>query len=325
MENENKKIAKVDELIALCHILDNYDEFSKNLNSFLSSKDNRNDIDDLYKKSYGKNINSKKVEMFYQSNKKVVDTINKYYSIYDFMWYNYDTAGNLYESSNLKFFYQYILDNKKDLAKILGVLNKIKKLNIQKLQLYENLDFTTDEYEVNTFFWENCDIAYLDNMEAIPNYQSDIVKYKSTGSNYKIIGQPLLTTLNNIKIIVNSLVFDANRLPNSMSKESIFDKIIDLKNKKLEECEAIKKHIDLSLNIETIISRFRSIDDLVNRIDDIENKDKLIELMVEILVKIGQLDNISSNYDSSISEHYPSVTPKILEKEKKIIFRKKNV
>lgn len=56
MEKENKKIENVDGLIALCHILDEYDEFSKNLSNLMVEEYNRDNVNYLYQISNGKFI-----------------------------------------------------------------------------------------------------------------------------------------------------------------------------------------------------------------------------------------------------------------------------
>lgn len=321
MDNKKIKEAYIDNLIALCHILDDYSEFNKNLSNLISTKYNRNDVYYLYEISNGKfMVGTKKVKQFYKKNKVVVDIINKYSDISQFINRNYDCKGKPIESSGLDFFYQYILDNKKDLEKILAVLNKIKELGFDNLKFDENLNFTNTEYQIETKFSHNFNVEYLDNIEIMPNYQRHIVKYKTADSNYKIIILPSFNEEISIyfrEIIVNSLTFDANRLPESITKKNIFDKIINLANDKKDECAAIRTSVDLSMSLDSLSSNFDSTNNLLSRIDDIENKDELLKILSEIQLNLSKLKSASTNYNNRLSDKY-SIPEETLQKEKKL-------
>lgn len=348
MENKEVKEVYIDNLIALCHILDGYDEFNKNLRNLMADADNILNIDYLYRISKDKFIHSaknvnqfykknkiyciskdkfindaKNVNQFYEKNKIVVDTINKYIDIWDFINFNYDIKGNLNNNSSLNFFYQYILNNREDLDKILLVLNKIKELGFNCLKFDENLDFTTHEYNVYTVFDNNIRVEYLDNMERIPNYQSDVVKYKTTGSNYKISIIPLIMGGNekipkyDTEIIINSLTFNENRLPETILKENTFDKIISLAKDKREECSAIRNSIDLSMGLDSLSSSLDFTNNLLSKIDDIENKDELLKVLSEMKLNLDKLKKASISYDNSLFDKY-SISKETFQKEKRL-------
>ncbi len=330
---ETKKVKEIytDNLIALCHIIDSYSEFSKNLRSFISTKYNRDNVEYLYQMSNGKFIfGAKKVKQFYQKNKTIIDLINKYSNISMFINQHYDNQGNPYELADLDFFYQYILNKKDCLKQILETLNKIKKLGFEKLQFDENLDFTTNDYKINKSFKYNNNIEYLDNMEAIPNYESDVINYKTKGSNYKITIKPSVRTIINQdisgydkKIIVNSLNFDANKLPEIMTKENTFDKIISLANEKNDECEAIRNSVNLSISLDFLCLSINSINNLLSRIDDIENKDDLLNILSEMKLNLNKLQTANLKYASNIEQVYPSITSDMLQEEKNLYLNRK--
>lgn len=74
MENKEVKEVYIDNLIALCHILDGYDEFNKNLRNLMADADNILNIDYLYRISKDKFIHSaKNVNQFYKKNRCVLD------------------------------------------------------------------------------------------------------------------------------------------------------------------------------------------------------------------------------------------------------------
>lgn len=326
MKNKNINI-NINDLIILCHILDSYNDFNQELINLMSStKFNIYNLLLLSKTNRKNFLCNRKTKKFYLKYKDIFNIINNYNNALSFIVDNYIiNQNNITRKSNLDFFYQYIMNNKNNLEKILAVLNRINELGFKKLKFDENLDFTASEYKVNTLFNGNTNIEYLDNMKAIPNYQNDVVKYKTTGSNYKVIINPSITIVVNgnisehdKKIVVNSLVFDANRLPNSISTESIFNEILALKNSKSKECDAIKNSIDLNLNMEGLISQFISIDNTINRINDIENKDELLIILAEMQTILDKLKMAASNYDINIAKTYPAITPDILQKEKKL-------
>lgn len=325
MENKNINIS-INDLIILCHILDSYNDFNQELINLMSSpKFNLHDL--LLSQTNRKNILcNRETKKFYLKYKDIFNIINNYNYLLSFIVDNYIiNQNNITRKSKLDFFYQYIMNNKNSLEKIFAVLNRMKELGFNKLKFDENLDFTASEYKVNKLFYDNANIEYLDNMEAIPNYQSDIVKYKTTDSNYKVIIVPSITIVvtGNIsehdkKIVVNSLVFDANRLPNSISTGSIFNEILALKNSKSKECNAIKNSIDLNLNMEGLISEFISTDNTINQINDIENKNELLTILAEVREKLNKLKVACSKHDDTIVNMYPTITPDILQKEKKL-------
>ena len=205
---DNKKqhnIMSVESLITLCHILDDYKQFDKNLRDQLTEKNCikiSNDLSKLLKNE--KPIRGKTAKNIYNENKKVIDTINKYTNIGSFLYYNdnwhilkdYERT----ESYDLDYFYHYFQNNRDKLDQIKELLNQIKYLGIQKLEFNENFDFTNNIYELSTIFQKNSDIHYLENITIIPNYEDEVIKYKTTDSNYDILTHPgsrILTKENN--------------------------------------------------------------------------------------------------------------------------------
>lgn len=230
MKDEIKAKLGTDELIALCHILYNFDEFDLNLSNFFKSN-NKSAIYDLYKISKGQFVmGAKGVKSFYKENKFVIDTINTYSNIINFIGDNYDLDGQLKEESGLSFFYKYILNYKDEMQSILSIFEKIKELGFGDIEFNDGLDFSKVEYKIDVNFSENFIITYLDNMYFAGSFDKGIIDYRTIGSNYRIIVRPdeKGTSLCNKKITVNSLLFEADRLPDVISKESIFDKIVSL-------------------------------------------------------------------------------------------------
>ncbi len=328
MEKENTTISiHVNNLIALCHILNDYDEFTQNLTRLIKVKDNRDIVYNLYKISKGQVVvGSKKVKRFYQDNKSVIDIINKFSSISEFITHNYDWHGNLREEPGVDFFYKYITNHQKDLERILPLLEKIKKLGFDRLEFNEELDFTNNKYKIHTRFNDNFRISYLDNMEAVPNYRSDVVEYRTTGSNYEIVADVSFGVLSKCwkKIIVNSLLFDYKILPEDITKEFIFDKIVSLKKEQQEDCDSIRNSVDLSIGVDDLCSQFDTTSRIIESLKNVESKEQLHEILLGIKSYLDQLQSLSSKYDDSVAQNDSPITKEKLQEEKRLCLERRH-
>lgn len=297
----------VNNLIALCHILDEFADFEKKLMPLISPKYNRDFVSQLAEISEGKGkLGARKAKKFYNENKLVIDTINKYSSIILFINGNYDEHGK--PDENFQCFYQYFLNHKNNLEQILSVLEKLKKLGFRKFSFDENANFTDNEYSIYILRKKDNYIEYLDNMKAIPCYQSDVIKYRTTESKYCISVRE-----KDQNITLNSLLFDPSRLPEILTTEYIFDKIFGLKEEQKHVYSIIRNSIDLSINVAYLKSQFMSIIEVMNRLD---NKEDLQDALIKIKEGIAELQTVSSSYDDSVSREDPSITKEILEQEK---------
>lgn len=315
---ENKKF-EVDKLLALAHILDKYENFRKNLIKFVSSKYNRDDIYNLYEVSNGKMVLSPKARKFYKNNKEVIDIINKYLQINTFIYASYKSNGEYNKENDVDYFYKYLKDNEDKLDDIILLLEKIKKLGFRDFELTEE-NFKDKEYQFDlcakySFFTE---INYLENMESIPTYQKEIIKYKTKGSNY-CIQVPVIddaTNSYNKKIILNNLFFDSKLLPKSLKKEDIYDKLIPLKQEKEEEELALKESVELGIGIADFESQFEKLSYIVYRLENIENKDKLKKALIDIKESIDSLKKVDKNNNDNVIEKNNTITSELIEKEK---------
>lgn len=268
MEEPNKKY-RVKDLIALCNIIDDYEEFRDNLICFLEDNNNQiKKIANLHSISIGKMvIGDNSTKQFYKENKQTIDKINTVSCIYDFIVFNIPPY--------LDPFYHYLQAHRKDLDNILALLLKIEDLKIKYLSLDETWDFTKDIYVlyecfINYDLINSCTygFVYLDNMVAIPNYPTDKISYKSKKSNYKIIKSPLET-----QILVNSLLFELSRLPDK--NENFIKNILNLREEIEPQNEAIKKSVDLSVKIKDLEAAILDLEKTISRIHNPKVQEKL--------------------------------------------------
>lgn len=327
MKSEKRIEASVNDLIVLCHIVDEFDSFNKNLNKLMSIKNNSGKIYKLYQLSKNQKIfGERSIKKFYVENKNVIDIISKYSILSNFFNVNYDFQGNLRKDSHLDIFHKYILNHKDELDKILSLLGKIKDLGFDKLELAENTDFTDDEYKMNTAFMFNSEFVYLSNIKVIPNYDNNIVKYVTTGSNYKMILNKVLDSCYNCGhiIVVNNLLFDKEELPDTISRLNIFDTIKSLKDSQNSNCYIIKQSVDLSIGIDDLCAKYNILDKIVSKIDNFESKDELKMVLLQIKVHLDELKAISNEYEHKAIKQNSSITKEKIEEEKKLYLKKKD-
>lgn len=320
MEKEEKVIvADIYNLIALCHIIDDFEEFIKSINELDKSKDKRAIIHDIDKISRGEFVfrfGIKKLNTFYQDNKSVIDKINKYSNLSHFVILYYDFE----EKNAMDFFYKYILSHKEDLDKIILLLERIKKLGIKQIQFSEEIDFTDKVYSVNRIFNYNDIVFYLDNMEAVPNYQTNVVKYRTTDSNYEInlrIGyKEFAEYMREIK--VNSLLFDAERLPDEITIDSIFNKIIRLKKEKQAACDIVEEDVKLSVVLEDLFAQFATTSNVIERLKNVSSKEQMLNLLKEIKSGLDKINELKSAYEADVLQEDSSITNEVLEGERRL-------
>jgi len=117
------------------------------------------------------------------------------------------------------------------------------------------------------------------------------------------------------RIVVNSLIFDENRLPKKISKRNTFDKIINIYNEKKEDFIAINKLIELYTSIckyiKSASNELTPIDEEINKLNDIEIKEKLLELSSRIKADLDELKNVSFKIETDLAKN-KSISPEVV-------------
>lgn len=323
-------VAHLSDLIVLCHIDNKFNEFNEEMIEFISQNCNK---DSLFKLGYklwqvstGEFcFNSKKIKEFYQSNKEIIDLINQYSNIGTFLSMNYIQETKVYSDDNLVFFHKYILNHQEEKNKIIKLLEKIKKLGFTKIKFDNSSNFTNEIYEISNTPKDNTDLVYFDNIEVLPCYR-DCLKYQTKGSNYKMVLNYSNKPNNNSfakEIIVNSLVFESSKLPDSINIETLLNHIIKSKDRQEESFDAVRNSVDLSITIEELDVQLNKTLAVINDLNNVNSKKELLDLLVDIKEDIEELKMISIDYDDSILDENVSVTREILEKEKRVFKTKR--
>ena len=227
----------IDNIIALCYIIDDLEEFNKRLLSFLKSKDNRPNVMSLCKVADGESpICLRKIKTFYHENKEVIDKINKYGNLFLFICNNYDKEGNLKNDNFIVPFYNYFMKNKEKIDSIISLLEKIKLLGFESIIFNEEYDFTDIIYKMSSNFNDEHNIVYLDNMEKHPDSEDDTIRYCTDDTNFKIVlRRNRFISIYRREIWLNSLLFDKDRLPKKVTEKEMFDEIVSLEENNIKK------------------------------------------------------------------------------------------
>lgn len=315
MEKERVICTNVNELMILCQILDEFENFNKNAVIFFSGNDKVKSVNKLYKIIKNEPCsNSRKVRKFYNDNKKVIDIISKYLYIPDFFLDKYccETEGN----KELNYMYNYIKDNRKDLDKIITVIERIKQLGIYKVEFNENFDFTEDRYKFWTKMYYNGTFYYLDNLEYVPTCDSDVIEYKSIKSNYMIECEYDELISNKIKI--NSLIFDYKCLPETIGIDVIYDKLVKLRETKKGEYNVLRNLVDLNIVLDEIENITLKMNNVVDKIDTVKTKEELKLILNSIKENIDKFENKTEKYEQESLGKCKSITHATIIQEKEL-------
>lgn len=325
MERNYNYSAETRNIIALCHIIDDFEGFRERLMPMISAGYNRNFVSQLLDISRGEFIfGASTARKFYSENKAIMDTINTYSDISRFICSNYGTFGEPY--GNLEFFYEFISNHKDEMYKILAVLEKLNELGFDIFEFNENLDFTTEMYGVEPSFRRNRHITYVANLEVIPSYDSYIT-FRTTGSNYKMDLSTVFSEIDTygMRITLNSLLFDPKSFPESINRKNTFDHILELKDAQREQTDAIRNSVNLSVSVENLDMQLVASSIVISKLDGVENKGEMLAVLESIRQDVEKLKALSLQHDSRVSEQQPLLTPEVLKKEKALYLRRRDM
>lgn len=159
-------------------------------------------------------------------------------------------------------------------------------------------------------------IVYLDNLIIVPNYKQNIVKYQTKASNYKInLAIHDYTTIRGKKILLNSLSFDVENLPKSLTLKETINKIIALKNEHKIENSIVSNSVNLSIGIEDLSIMVNSVDKVISNSENIDKKD-LITSLANIKNELLKMKTTIENYEKDAINNTTTITQELLDEEK---------
>lgn len=326
--NENCKQISTKDLIILCEIFEDYKAFYDDLEALIKSKTNKDLVDKVYHyilKTIRKEkifFANKKYDAFIEKHKHTIEIIEKYGYISNYTSLIYTATGIRRSNRDEDYFYQYLEEHKEDIETIKKVALKIKELGIDRITFGEHLDFTAMEYTLNTSY--DCSFAFLENMEVIPTYLSNPIRYRTSSSLYCIhlkfiyfYGSKDQISEIDRRIDLNSLIFDPDKLPNEITIESTIDVIKGLAEKKKEEYEDIRDSVNLSLSTSDLKNEFESLKKNYEKIDKLKDNQELKSLLNQMQNIIAQLQVFKESFEQEAIDTHEGISKDIIIKEKK--------
>ena len=304
---------KTKNLLALCHIIDEYPQFREDLRPFVEKTNNYyNNISTFVSLADSKLIiGGKKEKQIFNKNKETFYKINRYSFISNF----------LLEIENIDIFYNYLNEHRENLNKITSEVTKITDLGIGTINLDLSQDFTKENYQLDTStsapfrkFW------FVDNIKIIPNYESKIVKYTTTSSPYQIKIQ-IDAFLHDPKIHVidmtlNTLVFDVDILPKELTMEETFNKITNLKVL-THENHQVQNSVNLLVGVNDLEKRVKKLEQELHYNSLLTSKVEIQKTLLNMKKCLLQLKQESENYVENITKDNEIVTPDLIEEERR--------
>lgn len=324
---QDNKMINIDNLITLCHILDDYEEFEKILIKAMKHGSDRDFVFQLDDVSKGKfRLGSYKARRFYEENKLIIDAINHYSTIPSFINLNYGINGKIV--GDIRFFYEYLVSHKEDIEKILFLMNKLKELGFDNIEFNDELDFTKEVYKTSLSQYDNFYLMYVANPEVIPNYTNEI-NYVTKDSKYKMIlsitgYKEKEISKYNRKIILNSLIFNPYMLPEELDLEHTYGNLVRLKEEQSDETFLIRNSVDLNVSIFDLDKQYDSTYRIINGLNNnIKHREELVTILMEIKAKLEKLKLLGLEYNRSISRNDPLLSQELLEQEKVYYLRRR--
>ena len=311
-----KKI-KPNYLLALCEI-PNYQEFALEL-SKLIGKDPGNRFNAILKILNGKHlIGRKKVKTF----------VEKYYDIFNILE-EYDckfgmTIFNQINKSkyDISYFDSYIKIYNKNIFKIRSIAQKLLDLGIEEIYFCSEAKFNDKDFLYN--FNTMGEFNLLENMEIIPTYDNNSVRYKSNNSCYQIIFNILpgvkegYISMHNSVIIINDLLVDINRIPGEISLE----KIEQIKNKK-ESNECLRDLVDIRISYDELLKQYQKTKEIFETKKGLKDEKIIKEILCDIYKSLEKLKITSMEHENNILEDKEKLDSFSVEKETYLV--KKNI
>lgn len=316
---------EINHIIALCNIIDDYEDFYQNIKKEYSPKNKYRFLRDLHEFSVGKRFMIlKEVKRIYNSNKNIIDIINEYDSFYYFLFSNYSFEyTGMKECKEFKLIREYIENNKDHINDIIALLEKLKGLGFESFKFSEKEDFSKQEYSVSTKPLFTHVFNYVNNIEILPGYDTNIFHYKTSNSPYRIdMTTSWGSTFSFKSIILNSLLFDISELPNSLSKEDTYDKIVELAENKKSVNSAIRNSIRLDSGINNLEGAYQELYEIVKKIKKgdttfASSRENVGTILSQISDGIKSLRETSTKYDRKIISNNPELSFELLTSEKR--------
>ena len=303
---KNYNEIRVDVLMVLCHILDEFEAFrsSEFIKSFIFDY---NLVEDISRN--GSKLLCGPANVFCKKHKNVLDIINKYMGFENFMNNTFSRGSHTFRGE-VNCFYNYLVAHRDSLDSIISLLEKMQELGISEICCDDSVDFKNEKNSICIRFSGNDSLNYFENMKAVPSSTVDRVSYITTGSKYKIrvLGEyPIIT--------VNDLLFDGSLLPDSIDPQRLFDEIMKLRTAVQDDNKQLISYVDAATVITELNLKYYDLKEIFDarERENPENREALRNLLSEFLEVVKRISENNSSYGRRIVEGSENLTPELLE------------
>lgn len=311
----------VNDCIALCYIVDEFEQFCSNLKEFINNNGEsrlRQLSDAIIKGKKIDNLKNKSLKEFYDNNYKVLFSIHKYTYISNFLLLHH--CGGKFDNKII-LMHQYIKNNRDKTFNILAILGQLKRLGFESFKFNEHLDFGSEIYSYDTS--SRFDYHYLDgDIIVYPNYDSNVIKYKSNNANYnmKISLHFEKPSMYSSKITLNNLTFDGLCLPSEFTYEKTMGRLLAIKKYNEKADKVVQDSAYLDYELSELVPTINNIDKIINGIGEFTDIDKALELIDSTKRNILGLKLILANYEGIAIEN-GLLSEDVIKKEKELYKR----
>ena len=317
---ENSNRIRIDILLTLCEIIDDYDDYINDMNNLIE-KYGSNVSYNLFRIIQGEFVLfSDRYKNFISRYQNVIDTMKKY----DTTWYFTGSLDcnfkGVSRKTKIDIYYDYLVDNRENIEFIKYNINKLNNLGFHHITLVEDENFDNQVYALD-FNNDNL-IVLLDNMEFVSTCDNDEVFYTGKDSEYKITVRRDYDDLENDSkksIELNTLLFNPDRIPTDLSYTTALNKIKNLD----PTYSIIQNYIKFSSITNLLTSEVETLNETLNdMIGGTTSKKKMIELLTTINNSVDLLKKESEKYEEDVINNSYLIGKEKLEKEKNKVFSK---
>lgn len=301
MEKKYSNIS-LNNLKVLCLTYEDFISFKDKLQDMLKNTTLNTISCDLERLAQNKLVVSKENKNFYNDYKKIISVIRTYSTLPNFLY----TIIN--EKENITPVLYYIFKHQQSVDKMLELIDTLKEMEFYAVNFNEKADFTNKVYRLCIVPSSN-EINFVDNPKVVPGYEYDVIKYTTDDSPYLITSG----IFNKASIALNSLTFDKERLPKSLTKSDLKMK---LENDGIEEKKVIRDSVDLSVGLNGLKEYSAALEKCTVSLKDEMTKKEMSKALDELKENLYLIELIIEEHDKKAEASYEGLTVKFLDAEK---------
>lgn len=313
--------SKVKDLLVLCDMYETLPDFISSLERLYDNYPRRDIITLLDRVSKGEKplFTPSGVQRFATKFEKQLQSMNEHSSVEEFLIRNVDENGSLGRYSALRSYDMYMTAHRDEMYRIKGLLEKIDNLGIEEIVLNQNAKISGKTYYMDKSILWNPQFYYVNGIEVVPSYDSNIIKYTTKASPYEIkLGgyDGSFIPIKGSSITVTDLLFDSSLLPDRINDSLIYDHILKKRKEKEKACRQLTSAVDLNIATQDLDAQLQNLEKVVEGIQS-QGPGKNIP-MVNALSALREaaldLATSSSTYQRRLSEQ-TEITPELIHSE----------